>query len=737
MNLRDSGTWAPKLPMRANNASPVGRAHRLRGEVPESVVVRLRVICKGLGRLLTVVVVAVCTLFPHLSHAGGIFHVFPPTFKDETFAVARPRILLSKTLLTISESFVETRIDQTFLNDNDFPLDGLFILPLEGEQEILEPDVKVNGVSATFELVRPTEFFPILRQLTENMKDPSLLGLAGRMVLLVRPVPVGVKEQKTFRVEYKTALTEENNHMETIVPLDGERFALAPVGAFEILVRFKGSRVVRTIFSDTHHLSVLREAPHRCMAFARAEKMRVRHDFRLLATFSGQDLNLRVLTHKSAGEKGAFIAFVEPPLVPRRREEPEKDVVFVFDSSGSMSPFNLDMAKRTVIFGLESLRPGDWFNVLAVKTHPERLARRLIPATHENVLKAVNFVNSAAAEGGTDLYNSLMNSLEQFRSRKRPCMVVFAGQGRGTVGITEPETIVEDVKRRNKARARIFVLALGMQADMAVLNKIAATNGGHCFHFSEKDRFPLVMNRLYSTVAPPLVSDLSLEFQDITPEGVIPDPIPDLFGSESSLVLGRYDEKGDTVSRVKLKGRIAGRAKTVNKSFTFPEQDPSHPYVPALWAMRRVGRLLERESFKGPEPEARQQIEALTKEFGFKTPFLPGASTAAPQPARGHKDSAGLFWLFKTSRVVEDVESDRYRRVGSRVFHLDNGAWTDNRYRSSLSRRTVAFLSDEYFSLIREEPLLGRCLALGPDVIVAHGKEALIVTSRQPPSAAP
>ncbi len=686
---------------------------------------------KDICRVFTVLIVLFMS-GPRISAAGGIMHVFPPRFQNETFAVARLQILLSKSLVTVSESSLHYRVDQTFFNDNEFPLDGLFILPVPDQQGMRGLDVKVNGVSAQFQVVPPDEFFPTLRHLTENMKDPSLLGMAGKTVLLVRPITVGIKEQKSFRVEYTTPLRIENDLMEILIPLDGERFSLGPVGQFEIQVRFNGSRVVRTVFSHTHHLTVVREAPHRCLAFVKSEKTRVRHDFRMLAGFSGQDLNLRLRAHKSDGERGAFMAFIEPPLVSRRGTKPDKDVVFILDSSGSMDKFSLDAAKRTVVFGLESLRPGDRFNVLAVKTHPERLESRLIPATRENVLEAVSFVNSASASGGTDLYNCLMNALEQFRSRRRPCMIVFAGQGRATVGITEPETIVEDVRRRNKLRARIFTLAVGTAADMAVLNKLSATNGGHCFLFSDKDSFPLVMSRLFSSVAPPLVSGLSLEFQDMSPEGVSPDPIPDLFGSESAVVLGRYEEKSDTVSKVRLKGKIRGRVKIVNKSFRFPEENPRYPFVPALWAMRRVSNLLEKESFKGPEPEARQQIEALAKEFGFRTPFDSGFNSRGRDRAMVHRDAAGLFWLFKTSTVVEDVESTRYRRVSGEVFHLDRGAWVDNKYRASLPQQTVPFLSDAYFTLAKEEPLLGRYLALGPDVIVVRNNAALIITSHDP-----
>jgi hypothetical protein len=66
------------------------------------------------------------------------------------------------------------------------------------------------------------------------------------------------------------------------------------------------------------------------------------------------------------------------------------------------------------------------------------------------------------------------------------------------------------------------------------------------------------------------------------------------------------------------------------------------------------------------------------------------------------------------STVAEDVESDEFRSVGGKVFRLGKGVWVDTEYRASLQPRKVSFLSDEYFSLLGDDPTLGQYLALVP-----------------------
>ena len=193
----------------------------------------------------------------------------------------------------------------------------------------------------------------MLRKLTVSMKDPSLLGLAGASVVVVQPVHIGVRQQKSFRVQYRKPLTLENDALEILLPLDGERYSRGPVGELDIRVKLKMSRPVRTVLSPSHHLTITREAPHRCLVTAKTVGKRVRHDFRLLTTFSGEDLDLRLFTNRSPVKMGHFMAIVSPPIMPGKDKELDKDVVFLMDASGSMGKADLRLSQKSSRF-----RPG-------------------------------------------------------------------------------------------------------------------------------------------------------------------------------------------------------------------------------------------------------------------------------------------------------------------------------------------------------------------------------------------
>src|SRR5208283_2741760 len=91
-----------------------------------------------------ITILMIITVVPAPSFGGGILHTFSPALKDEAFAVVRPTVLSSKTLVTVSESFVEYSIEQMFFNDNDLPLEAVYLYPLDRASTSSKPEVSVD-----------------------------------------------------------------------------------------------------------------------------------------------------------------------------------------------------------------------------------------------------------------------------------------------------------------------------------------------------------------------------------------------------------------------------------------------------------------------------------------------------------------------------------------------------------------------------------------------------------------
>ncbi|MEW6349636.1 MAG: VWA domain-containing protein [Thermodesulfobacteriota bacterium] len=671
-------------------------------------------------RTVPAIVLGIVTWLPAICCAGGILHVFSPIRDGETVAVARPEIVYSRTAVTVSDSSIEYSVDQRFYNDNDLPLDGLYLVPFPPGQVIEGPELRIDGNRVPVKVAASEECFPLLRSLVLKAQDPSLLTLAGKRLVVVRPLRVGARREKKVTFTYRTPRTAGKDHLELVVPLDGERYSRGPVGELEIDVRFKVSDRVRGQFSPSHRISVFRESPGRRMVSVREHQKHAREDFTLLTICQGDELDVRMFTHKGRGQDGTFMAVVLPPVAePGNRPQP-KDAVFLLDISGSMGRSRIASAKRAVVSAMEILRRGDRFNVLAIDTQVRAMSRKLIDASPENFTEAVKFIASAKPGGATDLYNGLVEGLEQFGSRRRQAVFMLVGDGRPTVGLSDSKTVLDGVRKYNRAHARIYVLAMGDNPDLSLLDQLAATTKGTCVPVLSEQELDRTLKSLLGTVSPPLVSELSLSFDGMSAKHVLPSAIPDLHGQDLAVVFGQYGTDKDISSGVSLRARMGSRQKLVHRQVTFPAHDPAYPFIAPLWAMRRMGELIGSESAGGSDSHTGKEIVRIANLHGFQAPK--GMGERQPDGAK-YAAGAGLdhlLWSLKRSFHPSDVEAERVRRIDGKVFSFREGRWVDNGYSASMPSRVLDLLGDDYFDSVRKHPQLGKFFAVAPFVTVVH-----------------
>lgn len=72
-------------------------------------------------------------------------------------------------------------------------------------------------------------------------------------------------------------------------------------------------------------------------------------------------------------------------------------------------------------------------------------------------------------------------------------------------------------------------------------------------------------------------------------------------------------------------------------------------------------------------------------------------------------------------REIEDVGDKiaaMVKRAGSKTFYLNKGVWTDSLHRGGMEVEEIAYLSAEYFDLLRKHPEAGKYLAMAEQVLV-------------------
>ncbi len=645
-------------------------------------------------------------------------YAFPPELRGELFPVARISILSSETFVSVQDSTEEHSILQSFMNDNEFPLESVYIFPLPANTTQHDIRVFIDGISNHFTVMDRQALRKLLKDIVQRHRDHELLELWGERAIIVRPIHMESRETKTLRISYKNSRQDETEMEILRITTIGERYSKGPVRDFNIWVKFNTRRSLRSNLSMTHQINVTRENPNRGLITVKERNTRVTGDFELLTTFGGSEFNLRLLTQECPENQNYFMLMLEPPVsvFNKRSVQAEMDVTFLIDSSGSIGASHLNSSKSMVMYGIERLRESDKFNVLSFNSKVRKYSGKFMNATVENKSRLPVFLDEIEVGGGSDLFNSILNALEFFNSRKRSGAIILFTDGRPTVGVTNVDSLIENIRKLNKFRSRIFIISVGETPNILMMEKLSSQTGGKVITPLDHESAQDVMEKVFSAMPTPSVTDLSVEYSDVYPEETFPEAIFGSAGHDTLYVLGNYDKSSVPGARITAKVKIQGKTKVSSKPLKNGNLQHDPIRLDLLWGMRKFGKLLERESQKN-DPQTSEKLSMMSKTFGFVDPFKTRGAGRHP---------GETIWKFTTYFVPSKVIDPEYRIVKDRLFRLAAGRWVDTGFKSNMSSLSLESFSEEFFNTLEQDPDLAKAFCLGPSVTVIKSGIAIM-----------
>jgi len=375
-------------------------------------------------------------------------------------------------------------------------------------------------------------------------------------------------------------------------------------------------------------------------------------DFRLFFDVGKGKLSTRVLSYRPDKDgDGYFLLLVSPEIKAPDAERPKKTVVFVIDRSGSMSGKKIEQVRAALKHVLNNLREGDLFNIVAYDSQVETFRPELQKYDEKTRAAALGFVESIYAGGSTNIDAALKTALGMLQDSKRPSYVVFLTDGLPTAGETKEMKIIENARAANKVRARIFAFGVGYDVNSRLLDRLVRGNYGQSEYVKPNEDIEDHVARLYNRIEAPVLTDVRLEFEfdELKAEEgkpinrVYPSESFDLFAGEQLVVVGRYKKSGR--AKVTVSGTVDGR----QQKFSFPAElvkhskDESNAFIERLWAMRRVGEILDELDLKGKNEELIKELVELSRRHGILTPYTSffADENARPEDLARAADRAG------------------------------------------------------------------------------------------------
>lgn len=368
--------------------------------------------------------------------------------------------------------------------------------------------------------------------------------------------------------------------------------------------------------SKTHAVDILRPDLHRAEVRLQSNTEIPNKDFVLRYEVAGKKIEDALLTHRD-GRGGFFTLILQPPQRVTSEDVTPKELVFVLDTSGSMSGFPIEKAKETMKLALDNLYPYDTFNLITFSGDTNVLFPAPVTASKENLEKAQAFLDSRQGGGGTEMMKAIKAALDPSDAQGHLRIVCFMTDGY----VGNDMQIISEIQKH--ANARVFAFGIGNGVNRFLLDNMARYGRGEVEYVGLGDDGSAAARRFHERVRNPLLTDLSLDWGSLPVADVYPKQPSDLFGAKPVILTGRYTSAASGV--VHLKGMMSGRPFTRDIAIEFPESETKHDVLATLWARNRVDDLMAQD-FSGAQQgnmkaELQNAITNLGIEFRLLTQF--------------------------------------------------------------------------------------------------------------------
>ena len=548
--------------------------------------------------------------------------------------------------VSIENQIAITRVDQTFRNHTDRQLEATYIFPIPQGASVNEFAMWVDGKKVTGELVSASEAKSMYTKIVRQTRNPALLDHIGSDMLSLKIFPIEANADQKISIRFTSVAKKEHDLVEYIYPLKSDRASATTLEEFRLKVDLKSKQAVGNIYSPTHEITVNQKDDRTATVEFEKSGASLDRDFQLFYTEMGKDIGLNALDYRPVSAEDGYMMFLVSPRAELKSDQKvPRDIVFVMDTSGSMrTDDKLKQAQQALSQCLDGLGEDDRFALISFASTVNQYRDQLVSASSDHIKNGKTWINDQHASGGTAIHSAIMSALSlRDKNEDRMFTVAFFTDGQPTIGETNTDSILTEIKKNNSSNTRIFSFGLGNDLNAVFLDQIAEQTRAVSSYVRPKQEIAAKVESFFKKIHHPVLANLKLSTTgDVRLAEVYPPQLPDLFHGDQLVVLARYSGSGN--EKIVLDGKVGSRELKFEYDLEFADRSDNKPFVEELWARRKVGYLLDQIRINGQKNELVDEVVLLAKRYGITTPYtsyliMPDASMEFA--ARGNRGGGG------------------------------------------------------------------------------------------------
>jgi Ca-activated chloride channel family protein len=535
----------------------------------------------------------------------------------------------------ISSFIARVTVTQEFENPYPQKIEAVYTFPLPANSAVDAMTITVGDRVINGKIKRKEEARAIYDAARDAGYSAALLDQERPNIFVQSVANIRPGEKVKVQIQYVETLKYEDGGFEFGFPMVvGPRYIPAGTDGSHIVppITARGTRAghdvslavsldaglpIYSLRSGTHDIDTERQADSRYAIKLRNENEIPNKDFLLKYNVAGKGIEDTILAHHDS-RGGFFTLILQPPQRAAAEDIAPRELVFVLDTSGSMSGFPIEKAKETMRLALADLNPRDTFNLITFSGDTRILFPKPVPATADNMRLAQSVLAGSYGNGGTEMMKAIKAALDPSDSQDHVRVVCFMTDGY----VGDDLNIVAEVKRH--PNARVFAFGIGSSVNHFLLDKMAQEGRGEVEYVGLKDDGSAAARRFYNRVRNPLLTDVSIDWGNLPVSEVYPRRIPDLFSATPVILSGRFDK--DSHGTIRLRGKMAGRDFYREIPVTFSANEARHDVLASLWARRKVDDLMSQDwasaqTGKDHTSDIKEPVTQLGLDYHLMTQF--------------------------------------------------------------------------------------------------------------------
>jgi Ca-activated chloride channel family protein len=544
-------------------------------------------------------------------------------------------------------------------------LEGKYLFDLPPQSTISDFAVWDNDTRIPGVMLEKRRANAIYGEIKQRQVDPGLLQQddehGGHSAFSAKVFPIPAYGTKRIELEYTEMLPVDGLTSHFTFPLKPSFGDPQRAGELNIHVHILGEYSISALefSSRSYPMTATRQQPNEWEAEFQGQDVELKEDFSFDYKIDAPESSLSWITYR-APERISAYDLRDPALAARNPDgyfqataiynqsyssstavpngttgkgqtSRRRNVIILLDTSLSMYGDKLRRAVEATDYFLHGLAPEDQFNLVLFNQETFSLSESPLAATPENVERALLFIKGSMLGGGTNLKLAFQRALQMVSAFPTATpSVILISDANPTLGTTSLKELASMFSGKGKQapRARLFIFALGNDANKTLIEDLANATHGYVTRARETEDISVQLRSFFEKVGQTAIEGLGFTSSDPSNFYQVYAAQANTFDGSSAAFVGRY-RKAEPQVTVSVRGQYDSQPLTLSREVSLPGFDDTHEHLPRVWARARVDALLHEMDLNGEREDYIAEIIRLSQRYKFVTPYT--AFLAAPR----------------------------------------------------------------------------------------------------------